>query len=80
MQIALAAGAWRYLGANPAAPPSAGGAPARSIVVLPLSNLTAEAGQDSLVDALTDELTTSPSRLPGTLVIARNTAFTSVPK
>jgi adenylate cyclase len=29
-----------------------------------------------LVDALTDELTTAISRLPGTFVIARNTAFT----
>ena len=74
--IALAAGVWRYLGANPAAPQSASGAPARSIVVLPLSNLSGDGAQDYLVDALTDELTTSLSRLPGTFVIARNTAFT----
>ncbi len=74
--IALAAGAWRYLGVNPTAPQSASGAPARSIVVLPLSNLSGDAGQDYLVDALTDELTTAISRLPGTFVIARNTAFT----
>ena len=53
-----------------------GDAPERSIVVLPLSNLSGDAGQDYLVDALTDELTTSISRLPGTFVIARNTAFT----
>ena len=44
--------------------------------MLPLSNLSGDAGQDYLVDALTDELTTSISRLPGTFVIARNTAFT----
>src|SRR6202453_3128616 len=73
--VALAAGAWRYLGANHATQ-SASGAPARSIVVLPLSNLSGDAGQDYLVDALTDELTTSISSLPGTFVIARNTAFT----
>ena len=74
--IVIAGGAWRYLGANPAVPQSASGAPARSIVVLPLSNLSGDAGQDYLADALTDELTTSISRLPGTFVIARNTAFT----
>ena len=74
--VALAAGVWRYLGANPAAPQSASGAPARSIVVLPMSNLSGDAAQDYLADALTDELTTSISRLPGTFVIARNTAFT----
>ena len=50
--------------------------PARSIVVLPLSNLSGNAGQDYFVDALTDELTTAISRLPGAFVIARNTAFT----
>ena len=44
--------------------------------MLPLSNLSDDAAQDYLVDALTDELTTSLSRLPGTFVIARNTAFT----
>jgi TolB-like protein len=74
--IGLPAGVWRYLGANLAPPPSASSAPARSIVVLPLSNLSGDAAQDYLVDALTDELTTSLSRLPGTFVIARNTAFT----
>jgi adenylate cyclase len=74
--IALAAGVWRYLGSNPAAPQSASGAPARSIVVLPLSNLSGDEAQDYLVDALTDELTTSVSRLPDTFVIAHNTALT----
>ncbi len=70
--IALAAGAWRYLGVNH----FANAAPARSLIVLPLSNLSGDAGQDYLVDALTDELTTSISRLPGAFVIASNTAFT----
>ena len=70
--IALAAGAWRYLGVNH----FANAAPARSLIVLPLSNLSGDEGQDYLVDALTDELTTSISRLPGAFVIASNTAFT----
>jgi adenylate cyclase len=70
--IALAASTWRYLGAIH----FANAAPARSVVVLPLSNLSGDPGQDYLVDALTDELTTSISRLPGAFVIASNTAFT----
>jgi adenylate cyclase len=74
--IALAAGARGYFGANRAERQTAGGAPAGSLVVLPLSNLSGDAGQDYLVDALTDELTTAISRLPGAFVIARNTAFT----
>jgi adenylate cyclase len=41
-----------------------------------LSNLSGDAGQDYLADALTDELTTGISRLPGSFVIARSTAFT----
>src|ERR1700676_3998522 len=50
--------------------------PRLSIVVLPFSNLSGEAGQDYLADALTDELTTGLARLRDTFVIARNTAFT----
>ena len=47
-----------------------------SIVVLPFANLSGDPAQDYLVDALTDELTTSLARISGTFVIARNTAFT----
>ncbi len=47
-----------------------------SIVVLPFANLSGDPGQDYLVDALTDELTTSLARIPGSFVIARNTAMT----
>jgi adenylate cyclase len=55
--------------------------PARlSIVVLPFANLSGDPAQGYLVDALTDELTTSLARISGTIsgqfVIARNTAFT----
>ena len=47
-----------------------------SIVVLPFANLSGDPGQDYLVDALTDELTTSLARYFGSFVIARNTAMT----
>jgi adenylate cyclase len=51
-----------------------------SIVVLPFINLSGDPAQDYLVDALTDELTTSLARMSGTIsgvfVIARNTAMT----
>ena len=51
--------------------------PARlSIVVLPFANLSGDAAQDYLVDALTDELTTTLARIRDTFVIARNTAMT----
>jgi adenylate cyclase len=50
--------------------------PARlSIVVLPFANLSGDPAQDYLVDALTDELTTSLARIPGNFVIARNSAM-----
>jgi TolB-like protein/class 3 adenylate cyclase len=47
-----------------------------SIVVLPFANLSGDPAQDYLVDALTDELTTSLARIPGNFVIAHNTAMT----
>ena len=49
------------------------------MVVLPFANLSGDPGQDYLVDALTDELTTALARLArlrGGFVIARNTAMT----
>jgi adenylate cyclase len=47
-----------------------------SIVVLPFANLSGDPGQDYLVDALTDGLTTSLTRLRDSFVIAANTAMT----
>ena len=70
--ITIAAGAWHFLGANRA--PLAEAAPL-SIVVLPFSNLSGDASQDYLGDVLTEELTTSLSRLPGSFVVSRTTAF-----
>jgi adenylate cyclase len=47
-----------------------------SVVVLPLSNLSGDANQDYIADVLTEELTTRVSRLPGSFVVSRTTAFT----
>ena len=75
----IAGGAWWFLNANQPASVAAK-APAEaarlSIVVLPFANLSGDPGQDYLVDALTDELTTSLARIRDSFVIARNTAMT----
>jgi adenylate cyclase len=49
--------------------------PRLSLVVLPFANLSGDAGQDYLGDVLTEELTTSLSRLPDSFVVSRTTAF-----
>jgi adenylate cyclase len=49
--------------------------PHLSIVVLPFANLSGDPAQDYLGDVLTEELTTSLSRLPDTFVVSRTTAF-----
>ena len=77
--IVVAGGAWWLVNAN--RPASVGTkAPAEaarlSIVVLPFANLSGDPGQDYLVDALTDQLTTALARIRGNFVIARNTAMT----
>ena len=68
--IAIAAGAWHFWGVNRAPPEAA----QLSIVVLPFSNLSGDTSQDYLGDVLTEELTTSLSRLPGSFVVSRTTA------
>ena len=50
--------------------------PHLSIVVLPFANLSGDANQDYFADGITENLTTRLSRLRGSFVIARNTAFT----
>ena len=50
--------------------------PSLSIVVLPFANLSADPDQDYFADGLTEDLTTDLSRISGSFVIARNTAFT----
>jgi TolB-like protein len=47
-----------------------------SIVVLPFNNLGGGPEQDYFVDGITESLTTDLSRIAGSFVIARNTAFT----
>ena len=79
MLVAGAASAGISLGANRSAPiastPSAEAAHL-SIVVLPFTNLSGDPAQDYFADGITENLTTDLSRLSGSFVIARNTAFT----
>ena len=51
-------------------------APRLSIVVLPFANIGGDPEQDYFVDGITESLTTDLSRINGSFVIARNTAFT----
>ena len=49
--------------------------PRLSIIVLPFANLSGDAGQDYFVDGITENLTTDLSRIGGSFVIGRHTAF-----
>jgi TolB-like protein/Tfp pilus assembly protein PilF len=51
-------------------------APRLSIVVLPFANLSSDPDQEYFADGITDDVTTDLSRISGSFVIARNTAFT----
>jgi TolB-like protein/class 3 adenylate cyclase len=71
--------------AGPAQAPVAAGAPSLvetrpaprlSIVVLPFNNLSNDPDQEYFADGITDDLTTDLSRISGSFVIARSTAFT----
>ena len=66
--------------AKPAAPlpqtPAPSSAPRLSIVVLPFGNLGGDPEQEYFVDGVTESLTTDLSRISGSFVIGRNTAFT----
>jgi len=80
--IAAGAGGWWFWSSRHAGPeaPSVSStrpfsAPRLSIVVLPFENLNKDPEQEYFVDGITDDLTTDLSRIPGSLVIARNTAF-----
>src|SRR4029450_6764782 len=46
-----------------------------SLGVLPFANLSRDPDQEYFVDGLTETLTTELSRIAGSFVIARNTAF-----
>jgi hypothetical protein len=73
--LLLAAGLWTAFRPAPA-PQGPALVPGLSIVVLPFANLSGDSGQDYLADVITDELTTALSRIRGSFVIARSTAFT----
>ena len=47
-----------------------------SIVVLPFANVSNDPDQEYFVNGITDDLTTDLSRISGSFIIARNTAFT----
>jgi TolB-like protein len=50
--------------------------PRLSIIVLPFANLSGDSRQDYFVDGITESLTTDLSRIRGSFVIGRHTAFT----
>ena len=66
--------------AKPAAPLPQTSAPSStprlSIVVLPFANIGGDSEQEYFADGITESLTTDLSRIRGSFVIARNTAFT----
>ena len=51
-------------------------APRLSIVVLPFRNLGGDPSEDYFADGITEDLTSDLSRIAGSFVISRNTAFT----
>jgi len=57
---------------TPSRPP----APGLSMVVLPFANIGGDPEQDYFVDGVTESLTTDLSRINGSFVIGRHTAFT----
>lgn len=50
--------------------------PHLSVIVLPFANIGGDPAQDYFVDGVTESLTTDLSRIAGSFVIGRNTAFT----
>jgi TolB-like protein len=56
--------------------PSVTRTPSLSIVVLPFANIGSDPEQEYFVDGVTESLTTDLSRMIGSFVIGRNTAFT----
>jgi TolB-like protein/class 3 adenylate cyclase len=61
--------------AAPTGSPAPLSAPRLSIVVLPFVNIGGEPEQDYFADGVTESLTTDLSRINGSFVIARNSAF-----
>src|SRR6202023_1833507 len=61
---------------NPSSTPSPVSAPRLSMVVLPFANIGGDPEQDYFADGVTESLTTDLSRISGSFVIGRHTAFT----
>ena len=79
--VVVAGGTWYFLAGNrTAAVVATAAAPVEaahlSLVVLPFTNLSNDPSQDYFADGVTESLTTDLSRIRGSFVIARNTAFT----
>jgi TolB-like protein/class 3 adenylate cyclase/tetratricopeptide (TPR) repeat protein len=74
--LAAAAAWWTGSGFLPALRADSTEAPRLSIVVLPFNNLSGDPSQDYLADGIAEDLTTDLSRIAGSFVISRNTAFT----
>ena len=66
----------RQASLNDARPPKKAAPTRLSLIVLPFSNLGGDPEQEYFVDGLTESLTTDLSRIAGSFVIGRNTAFT----
>jgi TolB-like protein/Flp pilus assembly protein TadD len=60
----------------PVQAPEKSAPPRLSMVVLPFANIGGDPEQEHFVDGVTESLTTDLSRIPGAVVIGRNTAFT----
>jgi TolB-like protein len=69
--IAVAAGAWHFLGANHSAL-----AAAPSVAVLPFDNLGGDEQSSRLADGMTEDVITGLARYKDLLVIARNSTMT----
>jgi TolB-like protein len=73
---AVKAGSAVPASASLASAPEKAGPPRLSIVVLPFANIGGNPEQEYFVDGVTESLTTDISRISGSFVIARHTAFT----
>jgi adenylate cyclase len=71
--LLVAAGGWSMFSGRLTKPAQAAHL---SIVVLPFANLSGDPSQDYFADGVSENLTTELSRIKGSFVIARNTAFT----
>lgn len=77
LTVAIAAVAWIATGVrvSQSVGPRQGAMPALSIVVLPLVDLNGDPQQEYFAEGLTEDLTTDLSRIPGSFVIARSSAY-----